>query len=92
MSKITAVHIIFDQTNDPGRVVRRHIGREMSKGKLQSDIVKDAWLQRSGPGRTAVTTASISAPPFNPVELYYDPAVVSGASEEDVLATLRKAG
>ena len=31
MTIVAAVHIVFDQNNDPGRVVARHVGREMGQ-------------------------------------------------------------
>jgi len=92
MPTVTAVHIVFDQSNDPGRAIRQHVGREMAKGMMQSDIVQNAWQHRHVPARNAVTTRSSNAPGFNPVELYYDPAVVGGASDQDVLDALRNAG
>jgi hypothetical protein len=88
----TVVHIVFDQTNDPGRVARRHIAREISKGMKQADIVNEAWWHRHSPVSNAVTSTTWRAPPFTAVEIYYDPSVVGGASEQKVIDALIKAG
>jgi hypothetical protein len=92
MPVVTVVHIVFDNTNDPGRVARRHIGREIGKGMKQSDIVREAWQHRQDPVPNAVTSTSWRAPPFTAVEIYYDPSVVGSAPEQEVIDALIKAG
>jgi hypothetical protein len=92
MPVVTVVHIVFNDSNDPGRVARRHVGREIGKGVKQSEIVTDAWQRRHAPVPNAITTTTWRAPPFMPVEIYYDPAVVGGASEQEVINALIKAG
>lgn len=88
----TVVHIVFDTDNDPQRVASRHVGRQVGRGMAQSDIVRAAWQDRHKPFGTAVTSTSFRAPPFNAVEIYYDPAAVDGATEQEVMGALIKAG
>jgi hypothetical protein len=94
MPIVTVVHIIFDNSNDPGSVARRHIAREISKGARQTDVVREAWHHRHTPVPDAITSTSTTwhAPPFIAVEIYYDPAVVGDASEKEVIEALIKAG
>lgn len=92
MPIVSVVHIVFDNSNDPQGVAKRHVGRELGRGKTQSDIVGDAWLHRHNPVPNAITSASFRAPPITPVEIYYDPAVAVGATEQDVVDALIKAG
>lgn len=92
MPIVTVVYIVFDHINDPQGVAKRHVGREMGKGKAQSKIVGDAWLHRHDPVPNAVTSTSFRAPPIMPVEIYYDPAVAAGATEQDVVDALIKMG
>ncbi len=91
MPIVTVVHIVFDNINDPEGFAKRHVGREMGKGKTQSDIVGHRWLHRHDPVPNAITSTSFRAPPFTPVEIYYDPAGVAGATEQDVVDALTKA-
>lgn len=92
MPVVTVVHIVFDNRNDPGRVARRHVGREIGKGMKQTDIVSNAWQRRYAPVPNAITSTTWQAPPFTPVEIYYDPSVVGSASEQEVIDALIKAG
>jgi hypothetical protein len=92
MPVVTVVHIVFDNANDPGRVARRHIAREIGKGMKQIDIVSEAWQRRQSPVANAVTSTTWRAPPFMPVEIYYDPSVVGSACEQEVINALIKAG
>ena len=87
MPVVTVAHIVFDNSNDPGRVARRHVAREIGKGMKQTEIVSNAWQRRQAPVRNAITSTSWQAPPFMP-----DPAVVGGASEREVIDALIKAG
>ena len=43
MPVVTMVHIVFNDSNDPGRVARRHVAREIGKGMKQTEIVTNAW-------------------------------------------------
>ena len=90
MPVVTVAHIVFDNSNDPGRVARRHVGREIGKGMKQTDIVSNAWQRRHAPVPNAITSTTWQAPPFTPVEIYYDPSVVDGASEQEVIDALIK--
>lgn len=92
MPVVTVVHIVFDNSNDPGGVARRHVGREIGKGAKQTDIVSTAWQRRHAPVPNAITSTTWHAPPFTPAEIYYDPSVVGSASEEEVIDALIKAG
>jgi hypothetical protein len=92
MPVITVVHIIFDKTNDPGGVARRHVAREIGKGMKQTEIVSEAWRHRHSPVPNAITSTTWRAPPFMAVEIYYDPSLVSGASEQEVIDALIEAG
>jgi hypothetical protein len=95
MPIVTVVHIIFDNSNDPGGVARRHIAREIGKGVRQTDVVREAWYHPHTPVPDVPitsTSATWPAPPFTAVEIYYDPMVVDGAPEKDVIDTLIKAG
>jgi hypothetical protein len=92
MPVATVVHIVFDQTNDPGGVARRHVAREIGKGMKQTDIVREAWQHRHTPAPNAVTSTTWRAPPFTAVEIYFDPSVVGDASEQEVIDSLIKAG
>jgi hypothetical protein len=92
MPVVTVAHIVFDNSNDPGRVARRHVGREIGKGMKQADIASNAWQRRHAPVSNAITSTTWQAPPFTPVEIYYDPSVVDGASEQEVINALIKAG
>jgi hypothetical protein len=92
MPTVTAVHILLDNANDPVGSARRHIGRRVGQQSKQSDIVRDAWVQRNAPSGNAISSTSINAPPFTAVEIYYDPNVTSGASELEVIDALIKAG
>jgi hypothetical protein len=49
MPVVTVVHIVFDNSNDPGRVARRHVAREIGKGMKQIEIVTNAWQRRQAP-------------------------------------------
>lgn len=94
MPIVTVVHIIFDNSNDPGSVARRHVAREIGKGVRQTEVVRDAWCQRhaSVPNAITSTSATWPAPPFTATEIYYDPAVVGNAAEKEVVDALIKAG
>ena len=94
MPIVTVVHIIFDNSNDPGSVARRHVAREISRGVRQTDVVREAWNQRHTPVPNAITTTSAAweAPPFTAVEIYYDPVVVGDAPEKEVIDALINAG
>lgn len=92
MPVISAVHILFDPGNDPQGFAKRHVGREMARGKKQSEIVGEAWLHRHDPVPNAITSTAFRAPPFNPVEIYFDPAAAPGATDQDVVDALIKAG
>jgi hypothetical protein len=94
MPIVTVVHIIFDNSNDPGSVARRHVAREISKGVRQTDVVHEAWHHRhtSIPNKITNTSAAWLAPPFTAVEIYYDPVVVDHAPENEVIDALIKAG
>jgi hypothetical protein len=92
MPKVTAVHLVFDRENDPQGFAKRHVGRQLAKGVAQSEVVREAWLHRHDPIPNAVTSTAFRAPPFIPVEIYYDPEVVGDASEEEVANALAKAG
>ena len=92
MPVVSVVHLIFDNTNDPQGIAKRHVGRELGKGKRQSDVVAEAWQHRHDPVPNAITSTSFRAPPFTPGEVYYDPAAVAGATEQDVVDALIKAG
>jgi hypothetical protein len=92
MPIVTAVHIIFDNTNDPGGFAKRHVARELGRGRKQSEIVREAWAHRYDPVPNAITNRSFSAPPVPAGEIYYDPAVVADAPEQDVIDALIKAG
>jgi hypothetical protein len=92
MSLVTVVHIVFDPADDPHGFARRHIGREVGRGISQSDIVRDAWVHRHHPVPNAITSTAFRAPPFTATEIYFDPAVVGGASEKEVIEALIKAG
>jgi hypothetical protein len=61
----------------PRRVVVR-----VPKSKTPSlPIVGDTWLHRHDSVPNAITSTSFRAPPFTPVEIYYDPAGATGATE-----------
>jgi hypothetical protein len=92
MPVVTAAHIVFDNSNDPGGVARRHVGKEIGKGMKQTDIVSNAWQRRHAPVPNVIERTTWQAPPFAPVEIYYDPSVVDGASEQEVIDALIKAG
>jgi len=92
MPVVTVAHIVFDHTNDPNGVARRHVAREIGKGMKQTDIVRAAWQHRYSSVPNAITSTTWRAPLFVAVEIYYDPSVVSGASEQEVIDTLIKAG
>jgi hypothetical protein len=57
----------------------------------QTEIVRDAWQHRQAHVPNAITSTTWQAPPFMPVEIYYDPAVVGSASEQEVIDALIKA-
>jgi hypothetical protein len=92
MPKAAMVHIPFPNSNDPDGWARRHVGRELVKGISPSDVVKNAWMHRHNPIINAVTSRTISAPPFLPTGIDYEPAVADGASEQEVVDALIKAG
>jgi hypothetical protein len=92
MPVVTVVHIVFDTTNDPGRVAGRHIARDIGRGMKQTEIVSEAWQRRHVPVPNAITSTTWRAPPFTAVEIYYDPSVVGSASEQEVIDALIKAG
>lgn len=87
------VRIVFDQQTDPGRIISRHVARGIDRGMTGSDIIREAWQNRYALVPDAVTSTTwrgASSPP--PSEISYDPAVAPGATENDVLEALRKAG
>lgn len=94
MPIVTVVHIIFDNSNDPGSVARRHVAREIARGVRQTEVVREAWHLRhtSIPNTVTSTSAAWPAPPFTGVEIYYDPVVVGHAPEKEVIDALIKAG
>jgi hypothetical protein len=42
LTQIGPIRIPLTQENDPGRVTRRHLGREFAKGKQISQIIREA--------------------------------------------------
>jgi hypothetical protein len=92
MPIVSVVHLVFGTINDPQEFTKRHVGRELGKGRRQFDVVADAWHHRHYPVPNAITSTSFPAPSFNRVEIYYDPAIVGGATEQEVVDALIKAG
>jgi hypothetical protein len=95
MPIVTVVHIIFDNSNDPHSVARRHVAKEIGKGVRQTDVVREAWHHRHTPVPDAPITSTSTtwrAPPFTAVGIYYDPVVVGDAPEREVIDALIKAG
>ena len=78
--------------NDPGRIIQRHVGREIARGKQTSDIVKHALMQRSDPFGQAPSSRTFTAPGVIVTEITYDPAEIGDFTEKEVLTALRKAG
>jgi len=66
MPVVTVAHIVFDNSNDPGRVARRHVGKEIGTGMKQTDIVSNAWQRRHAPVPNVITSTTWQAPPFAP--------------------------
>jgi hypothetical protein len=62
MPIVTAVHIVFDDNNDPGWVARRHIAREIGKGIKQMGIVSEAWVRGSYGDSLRVTSYGTDHP------------------------------
>jgi hypothetical protein len=86
------VTLVFNQTNDPGGFAKRHVGRQVGKGLTPTDVVRDAWQHRHDFVPNAVTSNSWRAPLRLIAEISYDPIVVDGASEDEVIEALVKAG
>jgi hypothetical protein len=84
ITTVNVVHIVLNDMNDPDSEAGRYIAREMSKGILQSDIVKKAWIDRFKP---VPARAAASAEPtlFKATDIYYDPAVALDGSEQEVI-------
>jgi hypothetical protein len=87
-----AVTLVFNPTNDPEGFAKRHVGKQIEKGLTPEDLVRDAWEHRHDFVPNAITRNSWRAPLRPIAEISYDPTVVEGASEAEVIEALIKAG
>lgn len=87
-----SVTLVFSQANDPDGFAKRHVGKEIAKGLTPEDVVRDAWQHRHDFVPNAITRNSWQAPLRPVAEISYDPTVVNGASEEDVIKASINAG
>jgi hypothetical protein len=87
------VTLVFDPAmNDPNRVAQRHVSRELGKGLTADEVIRQAWQHRHDFVPQAITSRTwMASPPLVP-EISYEPAIVGGASEEEVMDALTKAG
>jgi hypothetical protein len=84
--------LVFNPTNDPNGFARRHVGKQLTNGRTVEDIIRDAWRHRHDFVPNAITSSFWRAPARFVPDISYDPAIVDGASEEEVADALAKAG